>query len=184
MHMQLKKWSYRADFAVYPLLIATALTFAFAQATWAQAAASLVAVVAGVAMWTLLEYLLHRWMLHRWPPFKPLHDAHHAHPSEFIGTPVWVSVGLFLALWVALAAGLPRPIAAGLSGGLMLGYLVYAILHDVLHHGRVRPGGWLHRAKLRHARHHRPGARTDFGVSTSLWDKLFGTTASSPQPRH
>lgn len=181
--MDLKKWTYRADFAAYPLLAGLALTLTFIHATAAQGAARSLAVLVGAVTWTLIEYLLHRWVLHQWQPFKGLHDAHHAHPSAFIGTPVWVSVGLFLLLWAALATELPRAIAAGLIAGLMLGYLVYAILHDVLHHSRVRPGTWLHRAKLRHARHHHPGARTDFGVSTSLWDWLFGTTALSARTR-
>lgn len=177
--MHMNKWSYRADFAVYPVLAGVALTLAFGHVTWASGAASVVAVVAGAALWTVIEYLLHRWVLHHWQPFKRLHDAHHLHPSEFIGTPTWVSVGLFLALWAALAAAFAHTVAAGLIGGLMLGYLVYAIVHDVLHHRRVRPGSWLHRAKLRHARHHSPGARTDFGVTTRVWDVVFGTQASS-----
>lgn len=182
--MQMNKWSYRADFAVYPLLAGVALTLAFADVTRARSATSAGAVVAGVLLWTFVEYLLHRWVLHHWEPFKRLHDAHHAHPSAFIGTPTWVSVGLFLVLWAALAAELPRAIAAGLIGGLMLGYLVYVILHDVLHHSRVGPASWLHRAKLRHARHHRPGGCTDFGVSTGVWDVFFGTTAPSARTLH
>ncbi len=182
--MQMNKWSYRADFAVYPLLVGVALILAFSHVMRARSVISVAAVLVGAGLWTVLEYLLHRWVLHQWPPFKKLHDAHHAHPSEFIGTPTWVSVGLFLALWAALSTALPRPLAAALIGGLMFGYLVYAILHDVLHHVRVRPTGWLHRAKLRHARHHRPGACTDFGVSTNLWDVVFGTADPSDRLRH
>lgn len=181
--MHMNKWSYRADFVVYPVLIGVALTLAFAHVTRATGAASLAAVLAGVVLWTLIEYLLHRWVLHHWQPFKRLHDAHHAHPSDFIGTPTWVSGGLFLALWAALAAGIAQSVAAALSGGLMLGYLMYAIVHDVLHHRRVRHGSWLHRAKLRHARHHSPGACTDFGVTTRVWDVIFGTQTLSGHTR-
>ncbi|MEO7938828.1 MAG: sterol desaturase family protein [Burkholderiaceae bacterium] len=177
--MHMNKWSYRADFVVYPLLDGVALTLAFAHVTLATGASRLAEVLAGVVLWTLIEYLLHRWVLHHWQPFKGLHDAHHAHPSEFIGTPSWVSGGLFLALWAALATALPPATAAALSAGLMLGYLIYAIVHDVMHHRRVRHGSWLHRAKLRHARHHSPGAQTDFGVTTGVWDVILGTQALS-----
>lgn len=173
--MRLSKWSYRADFAVYPILAATAASLALAHATRAQGEAGMIALLAGVLVWTLVEYVLHRWVLHRLQPFKRLHEVHHANPSGFIGTPTWFSAALFMALWGALAATMPRAIAGGLIAGLMLGYLAYTLLHDALHHRRARPGGWLHRAKLRHARHHRPGARTDFGVSTDLWDRLFAT---------
>lgn len=177
--MHMNKWSYRADFVVYPVLASVALTLAFAHATRASGAGRFAALLAGAVLWTLIEYLLHRWVLHHWQPFKRLHDAHHAHPSEFIGTPSWVSAGLFLALWAALAATLPHSTAAALSAGLMLGYLVYAVVHDLLHHRRVRHGSWLHRAKVRHALHHSPGAHTDFGVTTAVWDVIFGTQSLS-----
>lgn len=173
--MQLSKWSYRADLAVYPVLVAASLTVGLVHATRAQGEAGMVALLCGLMLWTLIEYALHRWVLHRLPPFKRLHDAHHAKPSAFIGTPTWLSAGLFAALAAALAADMPRAIAGGLVAGLMLGYLAYVGLHDALHHLRARPGSWLHHAKLRHARHHRPGAGTDFGVSTALWDRLFAT---------
>lgn len=181
--MHLSKWSYRADFVVYPLLIGASLFLAAAHSTRSQGEAGLAAFLAGALLWTAIEYALHRWVLHRMEPFKGLHAAHHANPSAFIGTPTWFSAAMFLAVWAALAAEAPRAVAGGLCAGLMLGYLAYALLHDALHHRRARPGGWLHRAKLRHAHHHRPGARTDFGVSTGLWDQLFATATPASRQR-
>lgn len=180
--MQLGKWSYRADFAVYPVLVTTSASMAMAHATRTQGEAGMAALLAGVLVWTLIEYALHRWVLHRLQPFKRLHDAHHASPSGLIGTPTWLSAALFMALWSVLAAAAPRAVAGGLIAGLMLGYLAYTLLHDALHHRRARPGSWLHRAKLRHARHHRAGASTDFGVSTGLWDRI-GRTAGIKSAR-
>jgi sterol desaturase/sphingolipid hydroxylase (fatty acid hydroxylase superfamily) len=174
--MHLSKWSYRADFAVYPVLVALSAGLALAHATRREGEAALAACVAGVVLWTAIEYALHRWVLHRLPPFKRLHDAHHANPSAFVGTPTWLSAPLFLGAWAALAAELSRSVAGGLAAGLMLGYLVYAAIHDAVHHRRARPGSWLHCAKLRHALHHRPASPLNFGVSTSLWDKVMGTT--------
>lgn len=175
--MRLSKWSYRADFAVYPVLVAISASLAVAHATRAQSEAGMVAMVVGVLVWTLIEYVLHRWVLHGLQPFRRLHDAHHASPFDFIGTPTWLSVALFMVLWGILAEQAPRAVAGGFVAGLMFGYLVYTLLHDALHHRRARSGSWLHRAKLRHARHHLPGAHTDFGVSTDLWDRLFDTDA-------
>jgi sterol desaturase/sphingolipid hydroxylase (fatty acid hydroxylase superfamily) len=74
-------------------------------------------------------------------------------------------------------AGLPAPLADGIVAGLMAGYLAYALIHDAVHHRRARPGSWLHGAKLRHARHHRPGPASDFGVSTGVWDRVFATAS-------
>lgn len=178
--MQLSKWSYRADFVFYPLLVGAAGAQAMAHASRTQIEAGIAAAFAGAFAWTAIEYALHRWLLHRVQPFKRMHDAHHANPGAFIGTPTWLSAALFLGVWAALAAGLPRPVAAGLSAGLMLGYLAYTAVHDAVHHRRARPGSWLQRAKLRHALHHRPGSRSNFGVSTGLWDRVAGTARTTP----
>lgn len=174
--MRLSTWGYRADFFVYPALIVACATVTLWHAPQRAVEASIAAGGVGLITWTALEYALHRWLLHRVPPFSRLHALHHAHPAVMIGTPTWLSAPLFLALWAALAAESPHAVAGGLSAGLMLGYLAYTALHDALHHRQARPGSWLHRAKLRHARHHRAGARTNFGVSTGLWDRI-GRTA-------
>lgn len=102
--MQLNKSSCRADFAVYPMLIARALVPALRHAGPGQARSCIVALLAGWLAWTGIEYALHRWVLHRLPPFKRLHEAHHARPTAYIGTPTWPSAALFLAAWAALAA--------------------------------------------------------------------------------
>jgi sterol desaturase/sphingolipid hydroxylase (fatty acid hydroxylase superfamily) len=104
-----------------------------------------------------------------------LHALHHEHPAALIGTPTWLSAGLFFGLWIALGREVPVPIADGLVAGLMAGYLFYAVVHDAVHHRRARSGSWLHRAKRRHAQHHRAGPAAEFGVSTPLWDSVFGT---------
>lgn len=177
--MRLSPWSYRADFAVFPLLLAWVGVVSLRPASPSQTEMWLASALAGVGLWTLLEYALHRWLLHQLQPFKRLHDAHHANPSQLIGTPTWISASLFIAVWWYLLRELPRPAAGGATAGLMLGYLAYSMLHDAVHHWRAAPGGWLAHAKLRHARHHRAGARSDFGVTTDAWDRLF-RTASTP----
>ena len=173
--LQLSKWSYRADFFVYPLLIAGLALRSLWGASPHAAGHWFVATVAGLLAWTAVEYALHRWVLHRVPPFRHLHALHHAHPGALIGTPTWVTAALFLGLWAALASGTPAAVAAGLTTGLMTGYLAYAVVHDAVHHRRARPGSWLDGAKRRHAQHHRPGATCNFGVSTGVWDAVFGS---------
>jgi sterol desaturase/sphingolipid hydroxylase (fatty acid hydroxylase superfamily) len=173
--MQLSNWGYHADFVVYPPLILAVSLKALWHAAPVADALWLSAVVVGTAAWTLIEYAIHRWILHRMPPFKRLHAMHHARPAALIGTPTWLSALLFMALWAALDREIAVLAASGLAAGLMAGYLGYAVLHFVLHHRRASPGSWLHAAKLRHARHHRDGADSDYGVSTGVWDRLFGT---------
>jgi len=177
--MQLSKWGFQADFVVYPLLILTVTLKGLWHTATPGAEHWLAAAFAGVLGWTLVEYAMHRWVLHRLQPFKRLHAMHHARPTALIGTPTWLSATLFAALWAVLGREVSVPTAAGLVAGLMTGYLAYVSLHFALHHRRTSPGSWLRRTKLRHARHHRPGSATDYGVSTGFWDRLFGTAPPS-----
>ena len=176
--MHLSKWAYRADFVVYPALIAAAGLHAFWHATLLAGEYGLAAVCAGVLAWTALEYALHRWVLHRVPPFRKLHALHHQHPGALIGTPTWLSASLFIGLWAAVAHVISASMAGGLAAGLMTGYLVYVFVHDAVHHRAARPGSWLYRAKVRHALHHRPGVNCNFGVSSGRWDAIFGTSCA------
>ena len=66
--------------------------------------------LAGLVLWTLLEYVLHRIALHRMPYFSPMHGEHHAAPLAFIGTPSWISVSV-----LSLVILLPAVVVAGLQ---------------------------------------------------------------------
>lgn len=180
--MRLSNRGYHADFFVYPALIVTCATVTLWHAPLQAVEPAIAAVGAGLIAWTALEYALHRWLLHSVPPFNRLHALHHAHPAALIGTPTWLSAPLFLALWAALALEASAFVAGGLATGLMIGYLAYAAVHDAVHHRRARPGSWLHRAKLRHARHHRAEASSEFGVSSGLWDAILRTNSAPSHP--
>ena len=176
--MHLSQWAYRADFVVYPVLVVTAALLspwhaAFDVLPWLAAAG------VGLLAWTAIEYALHRLLFHRVPPFRELHGAHHSDPRALIGTPTWLSAGLFLAAWFLLARIFPARVADGAAAGLMGGYLLYAFTHDAVHHRRPRPGSWLHRARFRHALHHRRGAHCNYGVSIGLWDAVMRSSATA-----
>jgi sterol desaturase/sphingolipid hydroxylase (fatty acid hydroxylase superfamily) len=177
--MRLSKWGYQADFIAYPVLIAGAALRSLWREPAMSGAAWLGEITMGLLAWTLLEYMLHRWVLHRVPPFCRLHSQHHEHQGALIGTPTWVSAPLFLAVWAVVSRAEGSSEACALVAGLMTGYLVYAFIHDAVHHRAVRQGTWLHRAKVWHALHHRPGAHCNFGVSSRLWDAVFRTTSRS-----
>ncbi len=184
--MRLSNWGYRADFYVYPVLIAASTSATLWHGSWRSAGQAMAAGVIGIFVWTALEYALHRWVLHRVQPFKRLHAMHHAHPGALIGTPAWLSAPLFLAMWAALGRGASPALAGGFITGMMVGYLAYAALHDAVHHRRARPGTWLYHAKLRHACHHRDASHSEYGVSCGLWDAVLHTSShpSPPPGRH
>ncbi|OYT87417.1 MAG: hypothetical protein CFE46_09575 [Burkholderiales bacterium PBB6] len=150
--------------------------------------------VTGVASWTLVEYVLHRFVLHGLPPFSDWHAEHHRRPTALIASPTWITVLLFLGL----AAGpawwlLGRWPACALSFGLVTGYLGYGLAHHATHH-RVPwlspRNAWLARRRRSHALHHahhghavmfpEAGSR-HFGVTLDFWDQVFGT-ATAPAP--
>ena len=56
-----------------------------------------------------------------------------------------------------------------LIAGVLAGYVVYSYVHSRLHHG-TRLGN----LRKLHVRHHQHPDR-NFGVTTLLWDRVFGT---------
>lgn len=167
---------YFSDFAVYPLAIAAVWSvLAWSDAGRRLALLALLAV-AGVLLWTLLEYLLHRFILHRLPVVRTLHALHHAEPVGLVGAPTMLSLplivgGVFVPAWSLLSPGA----AAGLTTGVMLGYLAYGGVHYWLHHRSTRHLPPLRRLKRHHALHHHRDESCNFGVSTRFWDRVFGT---------
>jgi len=175
--MQLSKAGYYADFVVYPAMLVPLGAVAVWGGTWPQRTVWALACLAGIASWTLLEYVMHRAVLHHVPPFRGMHDLHHAQPAALVGTPTWASAafvggGVFVPLW--WLAGLN--ISSGATFGLVLGYLWYVLVHHAIHHRRAHAGSYLHRAKRRHGEHHHLRQTCNFGVTTACWDRIFGST--------
>lgn len=174
--VRLSKAGYYADFVFYPVLLLLLAGAATRRDTPARELVWLAYFSAGVVTWTLLEYWLHRIVFHRLVPFRKLHDLHHSLPTAKIGTPTWVTAilicgGILLPLWWEVTFNL----ASGLTAGLAAGYLWYVTVHHAVHHWRTRAGSYLHAAKRRHAKHHHALYQCYFGVTTSLWDKVFQT---------
>ena len=175
--MQLSKLSYYSDFVVYPLVLITLTAVNVSQVTRANVAEWLGAGLAGLVLWSFAEYVLHRIALHRMAYFSPMHSEHHAAPLALIGTPSWISVAvLSLAILVPawLCAGFN--IADGLTIGVMAGYWWYGVVHHVIHHGaNTSSPSYFNDLRAWHMRHHYSPHGGNFGVTTPLWDYVFGT---------
>ena len=170
---------YYADFVVYGTLL-TALVTSTLRGTRSEQLIWIAAAIVGLAGWTLVEYLLHRFVLHRVPLIAHLHHAHHVAPRAYLGTPTWASLpvlaGVFLVpMWYLFSLG----VAFGAFSGIIAGWLWYGIVHHVIHHRRPRRlAVALRVASHRHLLHHSPYLSGNFGVTTAVWDRLFGTHIS------
>ena len=175
--MRLSKFAYYSDFGIYALAIFCAILWAITGLKSGTQLEALAAVVVGVALWTLAEYALHRFVLHGDSPFAKLHARHHAEPNAYIGTPTWLSAGIILGL-VFLPAWLifSMPVAAGLSVGFASAFLWYGIAHHRVHHRPLRSlAPFMQAAARRHYQHHNSPGCGNFGVTTEFWDRIFGT---------
>jgi len=175
--MQLSKLSYYSDYVAYPIVIAGLSTLGLVGETAGAFALWLAAVGAGLVLWTLMEYFLHRVALHRIAYFVPMHGLHHSAPLAYVGTPTWLSVSLLGAGLFAPAWGLfGLSIATGITVGVMAGYVYYGLVHHLIHHRRGGPlAGLLQGLRASHLRHHYSPQQGNFGVTTGIWDRVFGT---------
>jgi sterol desaturase/sphingolipid hydroxylase (fatty acid hydroxylase superfamily) len=136
-------------------------------------------VAAGLAAWTLVEYVMHRFVFHRLPVSRRLHQLHHDHPSDPDSERSSLSTPLVVApfgLLVLGGAGVED--GSSIFAGLLAGYLVFIAVHYAVHRWPIAPGSWLYPIKLRHLTHHR-NEGCNFGVTTDFWDVVFRTSASA-----
>ncbi|MFN7131713.1 MAG: sterol desaturase family protein [Myxococcales bacterium] len=142
-------------------------------------------VLAGAFYWTLLEYLLHRFAFHHHPKrFGPRHFQHHAdvtRPHLAIAPPLSFAGGALLHLalfWLALGPALGLPLFAGFFGA----DVGYEVVHYRIHFSRMRTR-WGEALRAHHLRHHDGSPFSHYGVTSPLWDHVFGTFESRPPRR-
>lgn len=133
----------------------------------------------GAVGWTLLEYLLHRFVFHGVSPMRlgaKEHRQHHAQVDYF--APWWQkALAAFAVTAVALPVGIViGGVATGLSftAGFLGMYVFYEVLHRRAHTHPPRGayGRWRRR---NHFAHHFVNPRRGLGVTTPVWDLVFAT---------
>lgn len=177
-------------FVVYVPVVAAAL-----YRTWARQVELLTGLglcLGGLLAWTLSEYLLHRYVFH-WQKDSPrgrrvhflLHGVHHDYPNDAdrLVMPLLMSVPLAFVFYglFHLAFGGAR-LAEPFFAGFTAGYLGYDGTHYAVHHfkQRSRIGKLIRR---HHMLHHHADHDGGFGVSSPLWDYVFGTMPQVKKPR-
>lgn len=137
----------------------------------------------GLFNWTWFEYLLHRFIFHYEPKtawgrrFHYLfHGIHHDFPGEKDRLVMPPLAGLMIAVPVfGLHYGLLGLAGFPLFAGFLAGYLYYEFVHYSVHHKRKKGLAWSDHQRKNHLNHHFKDAGRRFGVSSPLWDFVFGT---------
>lgn len=137
----------------------------------------------GALIWTLLEYIIHRYVFHYEPKTRLgkqlhfiVHGVHHDYPNDAkrLVMPPAVSIPLAVVFYALFFGTLGR-FAPAVSAGFGFGYVCYDTIHYAIHHFPMKRGVW-QRLKQYHLRHHFHDDHAGYGVSSPLWDYVFRTT--------
>lgn len=137
-----------------------------------------------VIFWTFFEYFFHKYINHLdeyFPESKianniaySIHGIHHEYPRDkerLIMPPV--PGLLILASLFAIFIIIMGPYVFIFMPGFMSGYLLYTFVHYSIHKTPVP--SYLKVQYKHHAIHHYKFPNKAFGVSTTIWDRVFGT---------
>jgi sterol desaturase/sphingolipid hydroxylase (fatty acid hydroxylase superfamily) len=128
-----------------------------------------------------MEYLLHRYVFHLdeyFPAMKRLpymlHGVHHDHPGDeerlfMPPVPGFMIAVIMFGFWFLFIGQYAFAFMAGISNG----YLLYSFVHYRIHSQPANP--LFHKAWAHHAKHHFKYPDKAFGVSSPIWDIIFGT---------
>jgi len=139
--------------------------------------------LSGFAFWTLFEYFFHRYIFHFSPrgEFQQrvsflFHGVHHQYPNDKkrLVMPITLSL-LIAALLITLFSLVFGPWAWAFAAGFALGYLAYDMTHYSIHHFKRPQTKWLRNLWKSHIDHHYRDSNKGYGVSSSFWDRVFGT---------
>jgi len=137
---------------------------------------------AGVFSWTLFEYVMHRFVFHLVAEspraqriIYVLHGNHHEYPrdKERLFMPPVPSMILACIVFSIFFMLIGNKVYLFFPG-FLLGYLLYGTMHFAIHAWNP-PYKWMKPLWRNHHLHHYKNEQQGFGVSTTLWDRLFGT---------
>ncbi len=138
--------------------------------------------ITGMFFWTFFEYIMHRFAFH-WVAESEkaqkfiyiMHGNHHHFPRdrERLFMPPVPSIIIACVIF-SLQYLLLKQYAFAFFPGFMLGYLMYGTMHYAIHAWNP-PFKWMKPLWRNHHLHHYKDEGKGFGVSTTIWDRVFGT---------
>jgi sterol desaturase/sphingolipid hydroxylase (fatty acid hydroxylase superfamily) len=137
-------------------------------------------ILLGLAVWTITEYVMHRFVFHFHPTSTwgkrihfIFHGVHHDYPNDAgrLVMPPSASIplaSLFFLFFYLLIGNYSFPVFIGFISG----YLAYDMIHYALHHYNFKSEFWK-RLKKHHMLHHYADDTRGYGVTSGMWDKVF-----------
>ncbi|WP_127131368.1 sterol desaturase family protein [Pseudoflavitalea rhizosphaerae] len=138
--------------------------------------------IAGIFFWTFFEYVMHRWIFHMIAEspraqkvIYVMHGNHHHFPRDrerlfMPPIPSLLISGTIFGIMYLLMRGN----AFMFFPGFILGYLMYGSMHYAIHAWNP-PFKWMKPLWRNHHLHHYKDEGKGYGVSTTIWDRVFGT---------
>ncbi|AHF16121.1 sterol desaturase family protein [Niabella soli] len=136
----------------------------------------------GIFSWSFFEYLAHRFIFH-WVSDNPaaqkisyvMHGNHHHYPRDrqrlfMPPVPSLIIASALLGVFYLFMGSR----ALMFFPGFMLGYLMYGTMHYAIHAWNP-PFKWMKGLWRNHHLHHYKDEHKGFGVSSTIWDHVFGT---------
>jgi dihydroceramide fatty acyl 2-hydroxylase len=176
-HPILKIFIYTNIFLIIFIYSPVILYFAYLGVSYHTKATVLLCMLGGFLIWTLNEYIIHRFVFHgTWEngAFRKfqffMHGYHHTRPTDpaRLALPLIVTLPVTIIIYsfYKLIFG---AYAESIMAGFLLGYVIYDITHYTIH--RVRPRTVLGKfLRQYHFYHHFKDSARGFGVTSPLWD--------------
>ncbi len=147
----------------------------------------LIVFLSGMFFWSFFEYMIHRFAFHFIAESERatkivylIHGNHHEYPRDkqrlfmppvpsiILATVVFTSM-YFIASLIGITT-----VVFAFFPGFMFGYLTYGTMHYAIHAWNP-PFKWMKALWRNHHLHHYKEQGKGYGVSSTLWDHIFGT---------
>lgn len=137
---------------------------------------------AGVLAFTLVEYLMHRFLFHLIPKNEKqekfaylVHGVHHEYPrdKDRLAMPIPLSIALSTLFFLFYRVIMGNLVFAFLPG-FLIGYASYLWVHYMVHAFQPPKNFWKI-LWIHHGIHHYKEPHRAFGVSSPFWDMIFRT---------
>lgn len=147
----------------------------------------LLSFAAGIFFWSFFEYIMHRFVFHFVSENEKakkiiyvMHGNHHEYPRDKerlfmppVPSIILSSVIFSVMFFLSKAIGI-NEFVFSFFPGFIFGYLMYGTMHYAIHAWNP-PFKWMKPLWRNHHLHHYKQQERGFGVSSTLWDHVFGT---------